>query len=81
MDKNKKVYQIKPEERINDLHLKPTNNTVTVHYANVDKIYDNIHYPVAFAKAIMKTDGDWISISLNNVHWGDNPNHPKNKKQ
>ena len=79
MKEKNKVYHVKPEERINDLHLKPTNNTVTVHYDKVDKIYDNIHYPVAFAKAVMKTETQWKSISLNNVHWGSNPNHPANQ--
>lgn len=53
---------------------------VTIHYDDgEEKVYEGIYFPSAFVKAIMKTDNEWISISLNGEHWGDNPNHPKNQ--
>ena len=79
MDKDKNVYKVGEEHRKNPLSKEPTNNTITVHFETEDRIYDNIHYPSAFAKAIMKTETEWISISLNGKHWGSNPNHPANQ--
>jgi len=81
MDKDRNIYKVRPEDRKNPLSQEPTNNTITVHFENEDRIYDNIHYPVAFAKAIQKTEKEWVAISLNGNLWGSNPNHPKNQKQ
>ena len=77
---DRKVYKVGEEHRTNPLSKKPTDNTITVHEQDCDKEYSNVHYPEAFVKAIMKTNQDWVSISLNGRHWGSNPNHPINQQ-
>jgi len=77
----RKVYKVGEEHRTNPLSKEPTNNTITVHFSDVDKEYSNIHYPEAFVRAIMKTENNWVSISLNGKHWGSNPNHPINQNK
>ncbi len=77
---DRKTYKVGDKYRTNPLSKEPTNNTITVHCTDCDKEYSNVHYPGAFARAIMKTEQDWVSISLNGKHWGSNPNHPINQQ-
>lgn len=72
MSKERKTYNVRPEDRNNHLSLKPTNTTITVRYANYDKVYDNIHYPQAFAKRIINGDDNWIAMLLNGKPWKNN---------
>ena len=84
MKENKRTYHVKQEDRINPLSKQPTNNTIRVVYHGYDKVYDNIHYPTAFAKAIMSNDvkqipdpkEHWVAMFLNEEPWGENENHP-----
>ena len=71
------------EHRTNPLSKQPTNNTIKVVYPGYDKHYNNIHYPTAFAKAIMSHDSKklppnerWVAMFLNGETWGTNEEHP-----
>ena len=72
MSSERKTYNVRPEDRNNSLSLEPTNTTITVCYENYDKVYDNIHYPQAFAKRIINDDSEWVVMLLNGKVWKEN---------
>ena len=58
-----KTYNVRPQDRVSSLSHEPNDNTVTVHFENYEKVYDNIHYPDRFIGAIINADNShsWIS--------------------
>ena len=60
MSNEKHVINVSQEHRTNVLSSNPGGSTVTVHYVDRIKIYDNIHYPKAYVNKLENNPKDPI---------------------
>jgi len=56
-------FKVNPEYRVSDLSHIPTNTLVEAHMRSGSvKVYDNVHYPEKFARAIFNREESCLKV-------------------